>query len=190
LSSSGESSFDRLNDLHSAAAARTGWRVVGRSDLLTIIGLTIPQNRGRRQQLAAKCNLIGAVAVGEQAVVTDAMEAVWQDVHQKAPNELTGLECHHFALAVLAIILPAKAELPVGQRNQPAIGDCNAMSVTRKMGEYLLGASEWMLGKYDPFAPAQRREILLECRRSFECREVGEELKLAGNECRVEILQK
>ena len=45
-------------------------------------------------------------------------------------------------------------------------------------------------GKDHPFAPAQRSDILLECRCSFEHAEIGEELKLAGNECRVEILQK
>jgi hypothetical protein len=127
LSAASISSFDRLNDLHSAAAARTGWRVVGRSDLFTTIGAAIHKSGGRHQQLAAERDLIGTVAVGEQAVVTDAMEAV-RRVHQNAPNELTGLERHHFALAVLAIILPAKADLPVGQRDQPAIGDCNAMS--------------------------------------------------------------
>ena len=39
------------------------------------------------------------MAVGEQAVVADAMEAVGQDVQQEAAHELAGGEAHHLALA-------------------------------------------------------------------------------------------
>ena len=38
--------------------------------------------------------LVGAMAVGEQAVVTDAMEAGWEDVEQEAAHELAGVETH------------------------------------------------------------------------------------------------
>ncbi len=96
-----ESSFNRLNDLHSAAAAWTGWRFVGGSDLLAIIAVVVQRGRRRRKQLAAKFDLVSAMTVGEQAVMTNTMEAVRQGVHQKAPDELTGLERHRLALAVL-----------------------------------------------------------------------------------------
>lgn len=108
------------------------------------------------------------MAVGEQAVVADAMEAVRQGVHQKAPDELASLERHHFARAVLAIVLPAEADFAVGQRDQPTVGNYDAMSVTGKIGEHLLRARERTLGKDHPFASTQGREILLECRWGFE----------------------
>lgn len=189
LSSASVSSFERLDDLHSAAAAWTGWRLVGRSDLVRIIVVVVRARRRRREQLAAKCNIVGAVAVGEQAVVPDAVKAVRQGVHQKAPDELARLERHRFTFAVLAIILPAEGHTTIGQRDQAAVGDGDAMSVAGEVGEHLLGAGEWTLGKNHPFAPAQRREILLERRWGFEDREIVEELKLAGSECRIEMLQ-
>lgn len=189
LSTASISSFKRLDDLHSAAAARTRWRIIGRSSLIRIIVVVVRARRRRRQQLAAKLDFGGAVAVCEQAVMTNAMETVRQGVHQKAPNELASLERHRFAPTVLAIILPAEGHTTIGQRDQPAVGNGDAMGVAREISEHLLGAGEWTLGKYDPFAPAQRREILLERRWGFKDREIGKELKLAGSECRVEILQ-
>jgi hypothetical protein len=76
-----------------------------------------------------------------------------------------------------------------GQRDQPAVGNGNAMGVAGKISQHLLGAGEWALGKDHPFASTQRRDILLERGWDFECGEI-EELKLARSECRVEILEK
>ena len=41
--------------------------------------------------------LLGAVAVGEQAIVADAMETVGEDVEQEAAHELAGVEAHDLA---------------------------------------------------------------------------------------------
>ena len=41
--------------------------------------------------------------IGEQAVVTDAVEPAWQDVKQEAADELLHIERHDL-LAVLAIV--------------------------------------------------------------------------------------
>src|ERR1700682_4201194 len=79
-----------------------------------------------------------------------------------------------FALAVLTIVLPAEGHTTIGQRDQPAVGNGDAMGITGKIGEHLLGAGEWTLGKDHPFAPAQRREILLERRSRFEPAEIGQ----------------
>ena len=37
------------------------------------------------------------MAVGKQAVVTDAMEAGWEDVEQEAAHELADVEAHDLA---------------------------------------------------------------------------------------------
>ena len=60
-----------------------------------------------------------AMAIGEEAVVADAMEAVRQDVQQEAADELVGVERHHLGLAVVAVILPAEAR-PARRRARPA----------------------------------------------------------------------
>ena len=56
-----------------------------------------------------------AMAVGEKAVVADAMEAIWQGVKQKTPDEFVGGKRHHLGFAVVAIVVPAEADLPIGK---------------------------------------------------------------------------
>src|ERR1700720_2906170 len=46
------------------------------------------------EQLTRPCDVGGAVAVGEQSIVADAVQALGQHVRQKAPNELVGWQCH------------------------------------------------------------------------------------------------
>jgi hypothetical protein len=91
------------------------------------------------EELAAKLDLLGTVAVCEQSVMADAMEAVGEHVEQKATYELARMERHHLASGVLAIILPAKADLAIGNREQPAVRDCNAVRVAGQVGEHLSG---------------------------------------------------
>ena len=42
------------------------------------------------EQLARLGDIVGARAAGEQAVVADAVEAVWQDMDQESADELGG----------------------------------------------------------------------------------------------------
>ena len=72
--------------------------------------------RWRVEQPATERELGGAVAVGEEAVVADAMEAVRQGVQQEAADELVGVKGHDLGLAVVAIILPAEGDL--GRRSR------------------------------------------------------------------------
>jgi hypothetical protein len=48
------------------------------------------RERGRRQNKTALGELGDAVAVGEEAVMADAMESLWKSVQQEAPDELVG----------------------------------------------------------------------------------------------------
>ena len=133
---------------------------VGWITVVAVVGCSV--GGWRVEECSTAVQHVGAVAVGEQAIVANAVEAVRQGVHQKAADELAGLERHRFALAVLAIVLPAKADVAVGQRDQPAVGDGDAMGVAGEIGEHLLGAGERTLGKDDPFALTQRSEIRCE----------------------------
>ncbi len=54
---------------------------------------------------------LGAMAVGQEAVVTNAVEAVRQRVEEEAANELAGFEGHDLDRAAVAIILPGKVDL-------------------------------------------------------------------------------
>ena len=64
------------------------------------------------QELAKASDVGGPVAVGKQAIVADAMEALGEDVHQEAADELEGMERHCLpAIGLIApIVFPMQAE--------------------------------------------------------------------------------
>ena len=60
------------------------------------------------------------MAVGQEAVVADAMEAVRQHVEQEAANELAGVEGHRLAPVVVAVVLPQEADPALAEVEQAA----------------------------------------------------------------------
>src|SRR5450759_1993067 len=103
------------NDAHHTTAVGTGRNVgtalMGRvrgcrldilwRRLLTVIG----------EKRAAEGELGCTVAVGHEAEVANAMEAVRQGVKEEAANELAGLELHDLGDAALTVILPSKGDI-------------------------------------------------------------------------------
>jgi hypothetical protein len=75
------------------------------------------------------------VAVGEEAVVADAVEAVRQGVQQKAADELIGVKGQDLGLAAMTIVLPAKGNAGVGYTDETGIGDGDTMGVAAQIGE-------------------------------------------------------
>src|SRR5215831_2455299 len=84
------------------------------------------------------------LAAGEQAVVADAVEAVWQDVNEEAADELMGCERHRLVsiAAFDPVVLPAEGDAVVVQCDQAAVGDGDAVGVTRQIGQYCFGTAE------------------------------------------------
>ena len=76
-------------DDHGAAAARAALGGALLDGILGPVWRAVPGRR-RVEQPAAERELGGAVAVGEEAVVADAVEAVRQGVQQEAADELVG----------------------------------------------------------------------------------------------------
>ena len=91
------------------------------------------------QQPAAQFEPGGAMTIGEEAVVADAMEAVGKRVQQEAADELERVERHDLRPAVMAIVPPAEADAIVGHADQPGIGDGDAMGVAAEIRQHLLG---------------------------------------------------
>ena len=77
---------------------------------------------------------------GQQAIVADAVEALWQDVHQETTDELVGIERHGFVSvgAFDPIILPLEGDAVVVEGDQAAVGDGD--------GERMNSASEGVTG--------------------------------------------
>ena len=84
-----------------------------------------PIARSHGEQLACPCDVGGAIAVGEQSVVADAVEALGQHVCQKTPNELAGRQRHGliavrpFDPVILPRERPSCAESQVRNRLSP-----------------------------------------------------------------------
>src|SRR5271170_4069898 len=83
------------------------------------------------EQLAGACDVVGASSLGEQAIVADAVQALGQDVDEEAANELVRCERHHLVAigAFESIVLVFEADSVFVEREQPAVGDGNAMGV-------------------------------------------------------------
>lgn len=98
------------------------------------------------QQAATAFQLGGAAAVGEEAIVANAVKTVGQDMEQETADEFAGLQRHHLLLVVMAIVLPAEADGAVRELDQTAVGDGDAVGVAAEIGQHLLGSAEWALG--------------------------------------------
>ena len=46
-------------------------------------------------------------------------------------DELIGIECHHLGLAVTSVVFPGETDFAVGERDEPAVGDGDAMGIGR-----------------------------------------------------------
>src|ERR1700732_5556818 len=96
------------------------------------------------EQCARVLEAFGALAAGEQTVVTDAVESGWQHVDEEAADELAGCEGHDLVsiAAFAAVILPLEADAIVVERAQAAAGEGDAVGVAREIGQHRLGAAE------------------------------------------------
>src|SRR5712664_722700 len=94
------------------------------------------------EQLTDACNILGTGWAGQQAVVTDAVKARWQDMHQEAADELVGIERHHSVSLppFEAVVLPLEGDALVIERDQAAVGDGDAMGVAREIAQDFRGS--------------------------------------------------
>ncbi len=145
----------------------------------------------RRKQPAAESELLGAVAVREEAIVADAVEPVRQNMEQEPADELANAEPHHLDLvaAVVAVVLPSEAYVIGFKLDQAAVGDGDAMGVAGEIGEHLRRTGERLLGIHDPLLLAEGRKVGPECGSIRWSGQVGKESYLARDMQRDEALK-
>ena len=119
------------------------------------------------------------MTIGEEAEVSNAMEAVGQGVQQEAPDELVGLQTHGLDGAVVAIVLPGEGDMIVVAGLDAAVGDGDAMGVAAEIGENLRGAAERLLGVDDPIDAPRGGQMGGERRGIGETRKIAEEAEIA-----------
>src|SRR5258705_6850193 len=90
--------------------------------------------RRQGEQLARVRNVSGSVAVGEQPIVSDAMEALRQHVDQEAPDELVSHQCHRLVaggpLDPIVLVIEGDAVLVGGQAAGDWRSRCGGCSAT------------------------------------------------------------
>src|SRR5215207_10386390 len=131
--------LEGLDDDHASAATRTCRLVViGSSTGRFALGLW------PGEQLTCACDVVGAGSLGQQAVVTDAVEALWQDVDEEAADELVFCQGHRLVsiAAFDPVILPPEGDAVLVESDQAAVGDCNAVGIAGEIGQHRLGSAE------------------------------------------------
>src|SRR5262249_5716493 len=80
------------------------------------------RQRGLRQERAALREGRAPSAVGEQAEMADANEAVGNNVEQEAAEELVGLQLHELHAMAISVVTPPEADPPTGERDEAVVG--------------------------------------------------------------------
>jgi hypothetical protein len=109
--------------------------------------------------------VVGAGAIGEQTVVTNAMEAGGQHTDEEATDELIGCERHCFVpiASFDSIVFPLESDALVVERDQSLLEMATRVGVARQIAQHLFGSAEWAF-VHHPFTVAQwcqeRGEVL------------------------------
>jgi hypothetical protein len=141
-----------LDNLHGSAAKRT-----------------LPQRvNGQRRRGGARCWRMGLLEqpqtkwkefcsppVSKKSEVADAHEAAWQQVEKEATQELFDGQSHQPRLVAVSGVAPAKNDVSVGESNQPAVGDGDAMSVSTEIAQHMFWTSERPFGVDNPVVTEQ-----------------------------------
>ena len=100
------------------------------------------------EQLTRSGDVLGAPAIGEETVVSDAVETVGQDVDQEAADELVGVERHELVAGVALgpVILPFESHALAVEGDEPAVGDSDPVRVAGQVGEHRAGSAKRPLG--------------------------------------------
>src|SRR5216683_1720275 len=112
---------------------------------------------------------------------------------EEAAQELLRREGHGALLAAVRIVLPAKSDLGVGDREQAMVGDGDPVGITGQIVKDMLGSAEGRLGIDDPLlleqstqkscevlVLAQRQALAVEPQLSAKMLRIGSDLQQCG----------
>src|ERR1019366_10259536 len=99
----------------------------------------------RREQLEAERQEDGALPVGEKSEVADAHEAAWQQMEQESAQELLDIQSHEPPLVAMGGVSPLEGDVALGESDQPAVGDGDAMGVGAEITQHMFRPSEGAL---------------------------------------------
>ena len=82
--------------------------------------------------------------------MADADQALGQDMDQESAQKLMGRNGHDLLLAAVRIVFPTERNSIILEGNQSMVGDGNAVRITSKVVENMLGTAEGRLGVDNP----------------------------------------
>ena len=121
----------------------------------SLLGLSEREATAREQASSA--------GVGEKSVMTDAHEALREDVEQEAARELAERKCKG-PDSPAAVVLVAEGDGHVIDVEEPMVRDRDAVGVAGKIREHVFGVFERRLGIDDPLGAICLLEKALERR--------------------------
>src|SRR5450759_2576431 len=130
------------------------------------------------------------MAVGQEAVVADALQAGRQNVLEEAADELVGGDGHHLGFACVAIIFPLEGNLAVFQSQEAPVGDGDAMGVAAEVLQHVLRSAKGGLGVDHPLLMFEGRQVASEGLWVGKRQDVAEELEFSGGMSPGESFQK
>src|ERR1039457_389607 len=87
------------------------------------------------------------MAVGQETVIADALEARRKGVLQEAPDEFFGGNSHHLLwLLLVPVGFPGEGDLALFQRQEATVGDGHAMGVASQVFQHVLRTAEGGFG--------------------------------------------
>ena len=99
------------------------------------------------------------MAVGQQAVIANALKAGWQRMLQKTADKLFRRHSHDLLRLVrLTIVFPAERYITVFDSDDTAVGDRHTMRITAQILKHVFRAAKGRFGVDDPLFPRRRRQ--------------------------------
>src|SRR5499427_5201165 len=152
-----------LDNDHAAAAARAWRTMISRGVRIgdVVHCRWINLRHWSSHQLPGVRNVGLAAGARQQSVVADAMKPLWQNVEQKALDELVGAERHCAVprLPAAAVILVAEGHAARIESEEATVRDGDAMGVAGEIGQHRLRPGEGRLAVDEPFLPLERCQM-------------------------------
>jgi hypothetical protein len=98
------------------------------------------------EQLEAQRQQGTAVPIGEKSEVANSYKARRQQMDQKAAQELIDRQTHEPLLVAVGGFTPAEGDVVFGERDEPSVGDGDAMGVGAEIAQHMFWSAEGPLG--------------------------------------------
>ena len=117
-----------------------------------------------REKKTTQRKQFGTSSIGEPAEITNAREALWQEVLQEAAQKFLASQGHGALFVVMRVVLPSEGNLGIADCENAVVGDGHAMRIASQIVQHMFWTAKRWFGVDDPFFSKQGAQ---ECREGF-----------------------